>query len=366
MGNEISTTINSLKTIEWKWQSNPNPWSETELPTWSYYSDVENLIIERAFLNKQPRAMLDAYYIDFKGDLQILNSDNSKQRPVQRIARKREDKHLREERFMDLPVASDRSFGGQYGWVSPFVVEVRRYLGLQPNELPSQKPKMIPGLVEKAAQGIIEEGKHIGKQLEAEELANILREKKNKRIEEVWQCCAYLYSVESFLYKTLNANMRLVGSKEDEHIWRRTVRTLGPFCLLLWDDPFNEEAKYDIELYRGAKLKSEQIAAYKKMAENEEEYGSFQGFSSCSRNRGKAEEFGNTLFIMKVLFAFTADISGLSEYPDEEEELVTPGVCFRVLRVEEKPETAKHLIYLELRQRFSGKWKRCVIIFIIK
>ncbi|CAF1387769.1 unnamed protein product [Adineta steineri] len=349
------TTTNSLKTIEWKWQSNPNPWSETETPTWSYYSDVENLIIERAFLSKQPRAILDAYYIDFEDNLQILNSDNSKQRPVQRIVRKREDKHLREERFMNLPVASDRSFGGQYGWVSPFIVEVRRYLGLRPNELPSKKPDMIRKLVKKAAQGIIEEGKHIGKQKEAEKLASILQEKRNKGIEEVWQCCVYLYSLECFLYKTLNANMRLVGSKEDEHIWRHTLQTLGPFCLLLWDDPYNIKVKTNIELYRGANLKLEQIVAYKKMAGNEKEYGSFQGFSSCSRNRGKAERFGNTLLIMKVLYAFTADISRLSEYPNEEEELVTPGVCFRVLSVYEDSETGKNFIYLELRQRFSSK-----------
>ncbi|CAF0992898.1 unnamed protein product [Adineta steineri] len=254
---------------------------------------------------------------------------------------------------MDLPVALDRSFGGQYGWISPFIVEVRRYLGLQPDELPSKKPNMISDLVEIAAQGIIEEGTHIRKQREAEKLANILREKKSKGVEEVWQCCAYLYSLESFLYKTLNANMRLVGSKE-ENTWRHTVRTLGPFCLLLWDDPYNKKMKTNIELYRGANLKPEHIAAYKKMAKNKEEYGSFQGFSSCSRNRGKAEAFGNTLFIIRVLFAFIADISKLSEYPNEEEELVTPGVCFCVLRVEEEPKTGKHVIYLELRQRFSS------------
>ena len=193
-------------------------------------------------------------------------------------------------------------------------------------------------LVEKAAQGIIKEGTHIQKQREAEEMANILLGKKHKGIEEVWGCCAYLYSLESFLYKTLNAAMRLVGSKDDEKVWRSKVRTLGPFCLLLWDDPFNKKVKCDIELYRGANLKAEQIDTYKEMAKNKNQYGSFQGFSSCSRNRAKAEEFGNVLFIMKVLFAFIADLSELSEYSNEEEELVTPGVCFRVERVEFDPE----------------------------
>jgi hypothetical protein len=355
MASATPTTSNSLKTVEWMWQANPDPFSKNEPAKWNHYSDVENLIIEKAYSTKQSRAILDDYHIDFKANLQVSNSDAYKQRPVKRLVRKREDKHLREDRFMDLPVGSGRSFGGQYGWVSPFIVEVRRDLGLQIDELPSKKPDMIPMLVDKASQGIIKEGKHIGKQKEAEEMADILREKRNKGMEEVWRCCAYLYSLESFLYKTLNAAMRLVGNREDEQVWRSKVRTLGPFCLLLWDDPFNKKVKCDIELYRGANLTPEQIANYKEMAKHKDEYGSFQGFSSCSHNREKAEVFGNTLFIMKVLFAFIADLRELSEYPDEEEELVTPGVCFRVERVDSDRKKDKHLIYLELRQRFCGK-----------
>ncbi|CAF3833720.1 unnamed protein product [Rotaria sp. Silwood1] len=346
---------NCLKTIEWMWQSNPNPWSESEPAKWSHYSDLENLIIEEAFQDKQSRALLDDYYIDFKSKRQILNTDDYKQRPIKRVEREREDKHLREARFMDLPVGKGRSFGGQYGWVSPFVIEVRRYLKLEPDDLPSKKPNMIPMLIEKAARGIIEEGKHIGKEREAEKLAKMLREKKNAGMEEVWKCCAYLYTLESFLYKTLNAAMRLVGDSEHEQVWRSKVRTLGPFCLLLWDDPFNTKLTTEKTLYRGAELNKEQIASYEKMAKDNKAYGSFQAYTSCSRNREKAEEFGNTLFIMEVLIAFIADLSPLSEYTNEEEELVTPGVCFRVESVEFDHKTNKHLIHLLLRQRFSGK-----------
>ncbi|CAF3740358.1 unnamed protein product [Rotaria sp. Silwood1] len=349
---------NSLKNIEWMWQSNSSPFSKSEPAKWSHYSDIENLIIERAFSSKQPRAILDDYYIDFKDNLQISNVDNNKQRPVKRVVRKREDKHLREERFMDLPVASGRSYGGEYGWVSPFIIEVRRQLSLDPEKLPSKNPDMVPMLVEKAACGIIEEGQHIGKQKEAEELVNMLREQKNKGMIEVWKRCAYLYSLESFLYKTLNATMRLVGDKKHEKVWRSKIRTLGPFCLLLWDDPFNKKVKKNVTLYRGAQLEAEQIATYKEMVKHSDEYRSFQAFTSCSRNRQKAEQFGNTLFIMNVLFAFMADLSTFSEYSGEEEELVMPGVCFRVQRVEFDLKTSKHLIYLELRQRWSSKWEQ--------
>ncbi|CAF0732486.1 unnamed protein product [Adineta steineri] len=346
---------NSLKTVEWMWQSNPNPYSKSEKAIWSHYSDLENLIIEEAFQDKQSRAQLDNYYVDFKTNHQILNSDNYKQRPIKRVVRKREDKHLREARFMDLPVSSGRSFGGEYGWVSPFVIEVRRDMGLKPDELPSKKPNMIPMLVEKAARGIIEEGKHIGKQREAEQSAKMLREKKNMGMKEVWKCCVYLYSLESFLYHTLNGAMRLVGDKEQEQVWRSKVRTLGPFCLLLWDDPINTKITIRKALYRGATLSKEQIAKYEEMAKDDKAYGSFQAYTSTSRNREEAEKFGNTLFIMEAFMAFIADLSEISEYPNEEEELVTPGVCFRVKSVEFDRNKNKHLIHLKLRQRFLGK-----------
>ncbi|CAF1379263.1 unnamed protein product [Rotaria sordida] len=352
-----STLNNSLKTVEWMWKSNSNPFSESEPATWNHYSDLENLIIERALKTEQPRAVLDGYYIDFEKKLQISNIDDYKQRPIKRVERNREDKHLREARFMDLPVSLGRSFGGEYGWVSPFVIEVRRDLKLEPDDLPSKKPSLIPILVEKAVQGIIEEGESIEKKCEAEELATRLREKKDADIKEVWECCAYLYTLESFLYKTLNAAMRLIGDKEQEKVWRSKIRTLGPFCLLLWDDPFNTKLTAGKMLYRGATLTEEQIAAYAKMAGDDKAYGSFQAYTSCSRNRNKAEEFGNALFIMEVLVAFIADLSPLSEYSAEEEELVTPGVCFRVKSVKFDRKKNKQLIHLELRQRFSSKWK---------
>ncbi|CAF1528705.1 unnamed protein product [Rotaria sordida] len=350
------TLNNSLKTVEWMWQSNPHPFSKREPATWSHYSDLENLIIEEAFQDKKPRAQLDDYFIDFKSNLQISNTDDRKQRPIKRVVSKTEDKHLREARFMDLPVSYGRSFGGEYGWVSPFVIEVRRDLKLEPDDLPSKKPSMIPMLVEKAACGIVEEGKHVGKPREAEELAKMLREKKNAGMEEVWKLCVYLYSLESFLYKTLNAAMRLVGDKEHEQVWRSKIRTMGPFCLLLWDDPFNTKLTTKKTLYRGATLTKEQIDVYAKMAEDDKDYGSFQAYTSCSRNRGKAEEFGNTLFIMEVEFAFIADLSSLSQYSAEEEELITPGVSFRVLSIKFDPTKNKHVIHLELRQRFSGEY----------
>ncbi|CAF3850635.1 unnamed protein product [Rotaria sp. Silwood1] len=350
-----TTSEDSSKYYEWVWKSNPNPWSESEPAVWSHYSDVENLIIEQAFADEEPTAVFSNYYIDFKSSIQVSKIDHNKKRPVKRVVRKKEDKSRREARFLDLPVSYGPSFAGEYGWISPFVRETKEYLKLKENEEPSKDRKLIPMLVEKAARGIIEESKYFKKKWEGERMANTLREKENQDMREVWKCCAYLYTTDSFLYKTLNATMRFVGDKEHEDVWRSKICTLGPYCLLLWDDPFNRTLTINKTLYRGANLLPEMIAKYEDLKDTGD-YGSFQAFTSCSRNRKKAEEFGNCLFILQIEFAFIADVSQLSEYSGEEEELITPGVSFRVHNVELDRNTNQRTIDLKLRQRFSGEY----------
>ena len=131
MAHVASTRLKRLKCIEWMWQANPNPWSKSEPAEWSHYSHVENLIIEEAFSNNQPQAIFDRYYIDLKHKVQIFNDDHHKQRPVKRVECNKEDKHLREERFMVAPITAKSSTGGEYGWISAFIIEVRRDLGLK-------------------------------------------------------------------------------------------------------------------------------------------------------------------------------------------------------------------------------------------
>jgi hypothetical protein len=163
--------------------------------------------------------------------------------------------------------------------------------------------------------------------------------------------------MESFLYKKLNETMRLIGSKEHEQEWRNNIPTLGPFCLLLWDNPFgNKATKRGTIFYRGANLSDQLISIFKKDCSKEyKERRSFPAFTSCSRNQTKAEKFGNVLLIMTVKHAFTVDIAPFSEYPDEEEELLSPGVCFTVERVEFNKRKNKNEIYLNLIQQYSRK-----------
>jgi hypothetical protein len=277
---------------------------------------------------------------------------------------------LLKERFMTDPIAPKRSLGGEYGWISPFIKEVRKHLDLKPHQSPSEDPEIVSMIVEKASAGIIEEGKSLGQLGEAEEMAKRLKAKQNQGMKEIWECCAHLYTMNTFLHKTLNKIMRDIGDEEQEHIWRSKIGTLGPYCFLLWDCPFNNRLTKNIVIYRGAGLSPEQIDTYQKMCGHPHEYRSFQAFTSCSRNRSRAEPFGNVLFIMEIQHAFIVNLIPYSEYPKEEEELIFPGVCFNVQKMDFDKVKDKHLFYLKLTQRFNRKYdsffhNRCGMIEIL-
>jgi hypothetical protein len=135
--------------------------------------------------------------------------------------------------FLPNPITPNRPFNDQYEWVSLLKTEVKKYLKLKYDQLPSRDKTIIPMIIDNAALDITEEGKIAGKQREAEWIAIKLRKQNKNKIEEVWKCCAYLYTMESFLYKKLNETMRSIGIEEQEHIWRSKIPTLGPYCLLL-------------------------------------------------------------------------------------------------------------------------------------
>lgn len=336
-----STPNSSTKYVFYIWQPNPNPWLQFVPVEWYPYFDT--------YKRNQPQVRLDNNNFD-----QIFKVHRHKRRAMDTLERKREDKHLRQERFMGPP-GLEPSLSGNYESASLFLIEIRKYLNLEADALPSKTPSMIPMLVEKAAEGIINEAKYVRKERKGEKLANLLRQKKHAGIEEVWKQCAYIYTLKSFLYKELNATMKLIGDKEQEQVWRSKVPTLGPFCLLLWDHPFRKQVTKTMTLYRGADLKTAEITRYEEMAKDKDRHQSFQGYISCTRNRKKAKALGNTLFIMEVLDGFIMDLSPYSQYPNEEEELITPGVCFRVTSVEFDRKKNRYLINFELRQGFPSK-----------
>ena len=340
----------------WVWNGNEDPFDKSMPPTWKNYSDLENIIIEEAYNKHQPSAKLDKYYIDFKRNLQIFRNDPSKIRQVKRTTEYRNSNHLREGRFTHIPLNPKQPFAGLYGWISPFIKEVVRDLNITRDRLPSKDQQTRSLVINRAATGFIEEGKLLERKCEGEILAEMLLSVKNDSAQKVWDRCAYLYSLECFLYKKLNETMRLIGSQEHEQNWRSKVRTLGPFALLLWDNPSNTTpTPPGTTLYRGADLPIEAISAFIDDCSKEDKpMRSFPSFTSCSRNQAKAEDFGNVLFHMNIKHAFTVDVKPFSKYPDEEEELLSPGCCFIIKKVEKKSKD-KYWVYVDVIQQHRRK-----------
>jgi len=358
---EISTktlSVNvSSERIRWMRKSIRDPLSKHEQDHFYPYDDIENMIIEDAFKNGQTHVMLDDYYIDFKYNLQISNNDNNEQRVVKRIVCGIGDKYRREERYLLNPVSLNRPFGGQYGFVSPFIKQVVKELGITKELLPSKNEAIVSTIVEKAALGIIEEGKKIKKKVEAERIAKILLENKELGMKKVWICCAKLYTMNGFLFQIVNETMRSIGKEQHFDVWRSKISTLGPYCLLLWDNPFNSKiTKVGTVLYRGVQLSDDLIDVFKRdCSKSPKPWRSFQAFTSCTRNPNVADIYGNVLFLMTTRVAFTIDIQSYSMFPDEEEELLFPGVCFTIDRVEYDDNRKKHLIYLTLNHKYNSK-----------
>lgn len=357
MACSMGSSETSSTRVQWMWNSNKNPFAKSLIVKWISYSDVENIIIEEAFIANKTHAMLDGYHIDFHCNLQISNTDKTKQRPVKRVICDKDEYSIREDRFVFVSIDPKRPFAGMYGWISPFIKETVKFLNITPDQLPSKDGRIISVLVEMAAHGIIEEGKLVGKQLEGEKIAELLLRKKEADMNTVWECCAYLYSLTSFLYMKLNETMRLIGSDGHEHIWRSKIGTLGPFCLLLWDSPSSyNSVKPKTILYRGAQLSEETVSVFRDdCLKDRKPDRSFPAFTSCSRNREVAETYGNTLFIMEIQHAFSVDLQPFSQFPDEEEELLSPGVCFKVDFVESDASKNRHWIFLNLQQSHRRK-----------
>jgi len=292
--NTAMAPISNRPTVEWMWQTVSNSSKSSGSIGWTKFSDIENHIIEDAYAAHKTEVILDDCRLNLKTRTHISNNNTGTKRSIKRVVLEQNQRPIREERYTFDPIA-------------PLIIELACY-------------------------GIIYEGKLNERQHEAEWMATMLMTCKYKTIEEIWICCAYLYTMESFLYKRLNETMRAIGDNTHEQYWRSKVSTLGPFALLLWDDPLNikpKTSKYSL-------------------------YQSFQAFTLSSRNRDRAEKFGNALFIMKVHYAFTADVQMISDYCEEEEELIFPGVCFTVEKVTYNKKKNKHLIYLKLKQRFNG------------
>lgn len=351
--NKKSSLIVSDVKGQWMWKSNTDPWSSLNPDEWKNYSDIENFIIEDAFWGKKGIALLDDYHINLSGNVQVSNKNLNNQRPVKRITtEQRINQQLRETRFVSNIIKFNNSFANEHvlRMNSLFTDALLDKLDILRKDLETK----LPEIIEKAACGLIAEGKLIRKKQEAIWMVEQLRKVKGKSIKEVGECCAYLYTLESFLYHKLNETMTLTEDENYQCEWQNKLETLGPFALLL--EQYINNSHYNILpiVYRSAYLTDEVIQTYydfmntaqQRIDDNNTMYLSFPVFISCSRNRTKTEQYGNVLFIINFTSTKSIDISKFSRYPDEEEELIKPNVKFIVKNLEFDSNSHKHFIYL--------------------
>jgi hypothetical protein len=347
--------------FHWYWNSNIDSWSSND--DWMKFTDIENEIIEDAFdANKKEVKIDGGYIIDLKRQIQYNNLDDQKQQQIKRIELDLNvisNNHLREERF-SLPVplvATSPIKTIEKEEKDKFQVQLLRGMHHFPTSylwLTTSRNATFADIVEEAAQGILKEGTDLSKKCEAIWLADQLRAVKhygeniNKLDEvpdEIGRMCVFLYTKESFLFKSINNILRDIYN-----ITLEKLKKFGPFSALL--SLYLEQIQTTtIEtVYRGLNLTDEERCFY--MCEY---VVRFSAFTSTSTNRELANWYGNTLLIIKPNFysrfyrttrSYGVYIASLSYFPLEEEFLIYPATLFEFTRYDYDDDTKKHIIYL--------------------
>ncbi|CAF4876698.1 unnamed protein product [Rotaria sp. Silwood1] len=303
--------------------------------SWLPFGDIEKEIIEKAFMNHEQQVQLDRCLVNLEENVRINKEDSSFRMPIKRCVGLSSDYiGLRPERFY-IPQKLVKSFSDWKSNDRRFINEWQRQnRGLSMNEL-----------LEQAADGIIKEGIQLCEPIEAKWIADELLLLKNKSNEEIEKRVVSIYTRESFLYRLVNATLRENDLSK--------LYNLGAFCWLLFHCDCSStflSLGYAGKLYRGAQLDKDTIESYRQAIGLVK---TWDAFSSTSKNRKKAETFGNTLFIISLAksakYRYSGmDISSLSLYPDEEEVLIRASRNFFVDNIEQDNVTGKYLIYLSL------------------
>ncbi|CAF4056049.1 unnamed protein product [Rotaria sp. Silwood1] len=359
------------RNFQWYWNSSVDPWAATyaeQADDWQKYTDVENEIIEDALNEKRIQTELDGNYIvNFTHQVQYQKGDTNRQRPIKRVQLNtdRSNVYLREDRFA-LPITlatrdTETTMISASTDNEQDALDELKYYGRISKAYETLELKNIDKsygyIVEHAANGIMIEGAKLGKEKEAEWLAKQLLDVKhfgenNETTyyvdipQPIGETCIYLYTKESFWYKILNSTLRNHATMS-----REQVKTMGPFCWLLNQYLFQKKTGDLLTVYRGLTLTDEERQKFMKQGDIR-----FTSFTSTSRNRKKAEKFGNTLLIFDLnvydpVFEWKVPIGmnvlSLSDFPNEEEFTMYTGVLFNFVRYEYDNETKKHIIYLK-------------------
>jgi hypothetical protein len=336
--------------VKWMWNGSDNPWAELPDVKWIPYTPNENELIENAFRNQKSKVELENYELDLINHVQIHKNNRHSQRQIYRH-------ELHDHKFLTEPLHPKQAVQFSYAsCYSLFILECQRLKIVTVKQLKNSSTRRM--VVERAAEGIINEGYNAGQEDVAKEMVSELLEKKSSSLDEIYKCVIHLYTMDNFLYKLTNETLRLAEDNlplEQQYDWTNKLHTLGPFALILDCALSYYCTRKSMCVYRTAKLSEEQIEQFREMRFLECAY--FPAFTSCSRSKEWANLFeGNVFFIIEVPKRILSilprqgltDVREFSAFPHEEEVLMRPSTLFHVNSVELNRGTNQHEIKLTI------------------
>jgi hypothetical protein len=368
----------------WEYQTNDDPWDETQTPKWTSYPNDKSSIIEKAYQNKLREILIDQNYrIDLENYIQQHINDSHRQRRVRRrrccfsltisTDEETEDKLARRERLSSslgfvsgCSATEDTTYYGSefvHTWLLMFTK----------GKMKITFDNIYPVLLK----GLIIEGQIAGedKLSEIEAELRMVEEKtceksSEKKLKELQNYCAKLYTKPCYIYRVVNTALR----DNDQ----TKLYTIGPFCYLLFnyigrqfkDNSsisdrlrrfFHPNEIQSLTLYYGDCIRDNIIEEYRRAAGDNSKHFKWLPFVSTSRDRSVAERLSHGVLYIIEIRSYSlnedrfADLTRFSHFPREEEILLLPGVQFQVKKVEFDNEKRLHLIYIKINSSYISK-----------
>jgi hypothetical protein len=361
----------------WIYQTNTDPWNTTQIAEWTPYPHGVSSAIEKAFRRGSEQIFIDEMYrIDLEHLVQEHIDDRNRQRPIRRRRRsslnssissdeETESESCRRERLsFHLGLVSARSTTVDTNYHGlPFVTDW--VLIFTKGEMNVTFDSIFPVLV----QGLEQEGQ-TESTTAAREIVDILnkvrdtslKKKETKRMKDLQDCCAKLYTKDCYIYRVINTALR-----GDD---RTKLNTLGPYCYLVYNyigqhvkdylsirhrlqEILHPTESRSMIVYRGDYISRETIEEYRQAAGDNSKYFKWLPFVSTSLDRDVAESFGcNVLYIIELQRYLSNDQFAnlkINTYKQSEEEiLLRPGVRFRVDKVKFDGVTGRQLVYIKV------------------
>ena len=270
--------------------------------------------------------------------MQINKSDFTRQQAIRRV------KHVDDRRLyrtrprfsepLQLATDTSRTYGQTHEWC-PFI---RQWMETKVGKQCIFNPKLC---LRKAVEGILIEGRRIGKSIVAKKLVEPLERFHGLTTYEASQFSVRMFTRDSFLYTLINKALRENDSSK--------VETFGPYCYLLRAYIRLTGTDYSGTLYRGCHLSDAQIDQYRN-ASMTKDWKTWPSFTSTSKSQVVAQAFQhNVCFIFEVQYIKISlvrafDIEKLSINPDEEEYFYPLASYFKFNRLKKvKTKTVTHV-----------------------